>query len=188
MRRTVLTIALAWIALVCGCSSSDSSAPSTPPPQCNADPWSCPTGKTCVEMDVQGATFGCVNSSSAKAGDPCEGYVATGECGDGLTCLLMVGYPKVCTPYCDNKDHPCPNGATCIAAKTQGGQMLNICKPSTPVTDGGADAELPDGSGTDAGSPDSAEPDAEPQDGGESEAGNPDSSATDAAPSDASDE
>jgi hypothetical protein len=80
------------------------------------------------------------------------GTVGAPECGDGMMCFLMSGFPQVCTPYCDPADpeRGCPDNRMCVPGKTSAGAEMKICQPEAEVEPDAGAGPGSDDAGTEA--------------------------------------
>lgn len=140
----LLAISVAGVLAIPACSDSDTSGSSSSGTQvdtCNDDPFACPAGQTCWVSGTQSApVFECLNSGQGQVGEDCKNYIGQPTCADGLTCFSVVGYPNVCTPFCDSSDpaHACPNSAQCVQIVLPGTAATYFaCEPDAGGEGGG---------------------------------------------------
>lgn len=134
-----------------GAGGGGGAAPAT---GCNADPWSCPAGKTCA-ISNEGKTFACLASGAGKVGDTCKNIIDQPQCGDELACFHVEGHESgVCSPYCDTTvaAHSCLKGTPCVNLQVGSAGVARICSVEGGGGGAGGGASTATGTGGASGS------------------------------------
>jgi len=174
MNRALLAVfgvALFGAGLV-GLACSSSSA-SSPPAQCNTNPFACAKGTTCWPTSCtcpSGQTcslqtcvpqFACLASVVAQVpGDACFNSLNIATCGDLQACIQNAADGGACMQYCNPQSPTCPGGQTCVVypvGSIPAAPTINVCAsgplpppaPPPPPPPPGSDSGIPFDAGAD---------------------------------------